>query len=93
MSNMWKFSLTTSMGELAKQINDEVPQLVLDKFKEGLRSMKTVNPRYFDKDMIKLRADQPAQAYTTGCYTRLRLGDDSRQLLELLKGANPRDDR
>jgi hypothetical protein len=85
MSDTWEFPLTIPVGELARQINDEVPQLVLDKFKEGLRSMKSVDPRYFEKDMIRLCADQPMQAYTMGCYARTRLEDDSRRLLEFLK--------
>lgn len=92
MSDMWEFPLTTPMGELARQINDRIPQLVLDKFKEGLRSRKSVDPRYFEKDMIRIHADQPIQAYTMGCYARTRLEGDSRRLLEFLKGTNPKDD-
>jgi hypothetical protein len=86
----WEFSLTAPLGELAKQINGKVPQHVLDKFKEGLRSMKNVDPQYFEKDMIKLSAGQPMLAYNTGCYVRSRLGDDSRRFLELLKGLIPK---
>ena len=84
MSEYLEFSLDLNVGLLAKQLNDDIPQPVIEKFKEGLRSRKEINLRYFEEGAIKLRADDRIQAYNMGCYTRIRLGNASRLLLELL---------
>jgi hypothetical protein len=84
MSEYLELSLDLGVGLLAKQINKDISMPVIEKFKEGLRSSKKVNHRYFSADKIELRADNLIQAYNMGCYTRDRLGDASRLLLELL---------
>lgn len=84
MSEYLEFSLDLPVGLLARQINDDIPQAMIEKFKEGLRSLKKINPLYFEEGIVKLRADDPIQAYNMGCYVRTRLGSASGMLLELL---------
>ena len=84
MSEYLELSLDLGAGLLAKQINKDISLPVIKKFKEGLRSSKKVNPRYFEEGTIEFRADDLIQAYNMGCYTRGWLGDASQLLLELL---------
>jgi len=84
MSDIWEFPLTTPMGELARQVNKDIPLSVIEKFKEGLRSSKKVNPCYFEEGILKLYAGNTMQAYNMGCYARIQLGSTSQLLLELL---------
>jgi hypothetical protein len=84
MSEYLEFSLDVPTGLLAKQIIRNIPLPVIEKFKEGLRSHKKVNPRYFEEGTIKLRAGDPMQAFNMGCYARTWLDSNSQLLLELL---------
>ena len=63
MSENLELSLDSSIGLLAKQINRGTSLPVIRKFKEGLRSSKKVNPRYFEADTIELHSDDLIQAY------------------------------
>lgn len=84
MSEYLEFSLNVAVGLLAKQINRNMPLPIIKKFKEGLRSIKKINLRYFEEDTIELRAGDLIQAYNMGCYARTRLGSNSQMLLDLL---------
>lgn len=84
MSEYLELSLDMPINLLAKQIKDEIPRPIIEKFKEGLRSMKRVNPAFFEDGLIKLRDGDIVQAYNMGCYARIKLGGNSRILLELL---------
>jgi hypothetical protein len=84
MSEYLEFSLDEPIGILAKQINEAMPNLVIEKFKEGLSSPKRINPRYFAKGIVTLSADDTLEAYNMGCYARMYIGSDFRMLLDLL---------
>ena len=84
MSEYLEFSLDVPVSLLARQINDGIPQPMIEKFKEGLSSPKKINPLYFKEGVIKLRDEDPMQAYNMGCYARIWLGSNSQLLLELL---------
>ena len=84
MSKHLELSLDVPVGLLARQISKDLPLPVVEKFKEGLRSQKKVNPRHFEEGIIKLHADDEIQAYYMGCYARTWLGSNSQLLLEFL---------